>query len=926
MRAQRMALAALVVAGAALQAAPAGAVGGAPIDQRSGLPDRDVRAGQKIRPTAAQRSDAAALGASVAWNRFGTPSSMVDRRGALATGVPGASAVAAARNWVSANKALFKLSSVKQLALASDNLLAGGAGHAVTLRQTVGGLPAADGGLVTIGLKKAGSAWKVVSASSTISGDESLAGKSTLGAEDALQRAAASAGNRRSLAQIDGVSASKAGLKGWKAFTIAGGSDVQRSRAVAFPTVNRGYVPAFETVTVDSTGDVPSAYHTIIDGRSGAVLSRESLTDTEGDTGSRTSAAAAAAAGPTSFTGTLPATDGACDTKLGPFTVGAGARAIDVFADADNPANDIILKLFRGDTEVAEADTLRTPERIRYEPTGGVPAGDYFVQLCDFGDGTAPVDPRTYHGTFNADTSAPPQPYLARWKTFPDTPPPATLDAFPWNNPSTDNRQEWCWNQSPNAADCQRVVSNQASRSPWDFDPQTNTPTNTTRGNNARSAESWEDGSVPGPTQFMPTSANRDYTFPWTNSWNTSQCNPGTPYGTAFVPGQSFDIAAATTNLFVVHNAMHDWTYNLGFTEENFNGQESNFGRTEAFRENDPVHGSSQAGADTPPPGVYASSRNNANMTTLPDGSSSVTNMYLWQPVAGGFYPPCVDGDYDSGVIGHEYGHMVENRMIGKGSNRSGFAAGAMGEASGDLLSTERLLEYNFTPVDGENKFATGTYATGNKLHGIRNYAPNFPSTGVFPTPGTYPQVDPLNFSDIGYDVTGPEVHADGEVWVAINWEVRNALAAKYNGQFGQGDTALQRDCADGKVTADRCPGNRRWIQLYLDSYLLMPTNPSMIDARDAILAADQLRFGGADTDTLWAAFAKRGLGRDASGTNGSGRSAGVESDTDPLPDFAAPGANNATITFTSRDQGSTTKVVNARVFVGQYEARVSPV
>jgi hypothetical protein len=51
-----------------------------------------------------------------------------------------------------------------------------------------------------------------------------------------------------------------------------------------------------------------------------------------------------------------------------------------------------------------------------------------------------------------------------------------------------------------------------------------------------------------------------------------------------------------------------------------------------------------------------------------------------------------------------------------------------------------------------------------------------------------------------------------------------------------------------------------------------------------------------------------------------------VESDTNPLPDFAAPGANNATVTFTSRDQGNASKVVNARVHVGQYEARVSPI
>ena len=123
-------------------------------------------------------------------------------------------------------------------------------------------------------------------------------------------------------------------------------------------------------------------------------------------------------------------------------------------------------------------------------------------------------------------------------------------------------------------------------------------------------------------------------------------------------------------------------------------------------------------------------------MTTLPDGSPSITNMYLWQPVAGAFYAPCVDGDYDAGVIGHEYGHMIENRMIGKGASRSGHHAGAMGESAGDLMSIEQLNEHGYVPTDGANRWATGTYATGNKQRGIRNYAGNWPVAGRVPDPG----------------------------------------------------------------------------------------------------------------------------------------------------------------------------------------------
>ena len=38
-----------------------------------------------------------------------------------------------------------------------------------------------------------------------------------------------------------------------------------------------------------------------------------------------------------------------------------------------------------------------------------------------------------------------------------------------------------------------------------------------------------------------------------------------------------------------------------------------------------------------------------------------------------------------------------------------------------------------------------------------------------------------------------------------------------------------------------------------------------MLDARDAMLAADRMRFGGANQAAIWDAFARRGMGSDAS-------------------------------------------------------------
>ena len=139
---------------------------------------------------------------------------------------------------------------------------------------------------------------------------------------------------------------------------------------------------------------------------------------------------------------------------------------------------------------------------------------------------------------------------------------------------------------------------------------------------------------------------------------------------------------------------------------------------------------------------------------------------------------------------------------------------------------------------------------------------------------------------------------------MAINFDVRQALIDKYNAQFPATDQELQEQCEAGEVPVAQCPGNRRWIQLLFDAFLLMPTDPSMIDARNAMLAADQARFGGADVPQITLAFARRGMGRFASQTNGAGRVNGVESDTDPLPDFEAAGQDNSRSTSPQSSTG----------------------
>ncbi|PWU55629.1 peptidase M36 [Micromonospora sp. S4605] len=456
------------------------------------------------------------------------------------------------------------------------------------------------------------------------------------------------------------------------------------------------------------------------------------------------------------------------------------------------------------------------------------------------------------------------------WAVFPATPP---RDL----GPGVDPRVRWCGDPAP---DCQAAFRDPATGQPWDVDAATGTPTLTSRGNSANTVRSWGAGTPVVPATQSP---ERRYEYPFTDQWHQARCNPE-----VFTSAQRNDDDAAIANLFVMHNRMHDWAWHLGFTEATWNLQAVNL--TPDGLGGDAEQGRAQQGA-------LSGNRNNANQGTPRDGLPPTTNMYLWQPQAGGPYPPCVDGDYDMTVIGHEYTHAITNRMIaGPNSGIGGHQGGSMGESWSDLLAAEYLFQHGLR-APGETPYITGGYVTGNLVSGIRNH--DFSRS-------------PLNYSDVGYNTGGPAVHADGEIWSATNFRVRAALMKRY----GVGTPQRQLDCARGTVAVEQCPGNRRWAQLVFDSFLLQAASQvSMLDMRDNMLTADLLRFGGANQDLIWAEFARSGMGRDAA-TNGA-------SDTDPTPSFAAPNADNALLTLRPKGDSADAPI---RVYVGAYEARAVPV
>ncbi|MFF5175818.1 M36 family metallopeptidase [Micromonospora sp. NPDC000089] len=456
------------------------------------------------------------------------------------------------------------------------------------------------------------------------------------------------------------------------------------------------------------------------------------------------------------------------------------------------------------------------------------------------------------------------------WAVFPATPP-RDLPA------GQDPRVRWCADPAPG---CAAAFRDPASGRPWDVDLATGTPTGTSRGNSANTVVSWGAGSPLLPATASP---ERRYEYPFTDQWHQARCNPA-----AFTSAQRNDADAAITNLFAMHNRMHDWAWYLGFTEATWNLQAVNLGG--AGLGGDAEQGRAQQGA-------LSGNRNNANQATPRDGVPATSNMYLWQPQAGGPYPPCVDGDYDMTVIGHEYTHAITNRMIaGPDTGIGGLQGGAMGESWSDLLAAEYLYEHGLR-APGETPFVTGGYVTGNLVSGIRNHDMSR---------------SPLNYSDVGYNTGGPAVHADGEIWSATNHRIRAAMVKRY----GLGTPQRQLDCAQGRVAADQCPGNRRWAQLVFDSFLLQAASQvSMLDMRDNLLTADRLRFGGANQALIWAEFARSGMGRDAA-------TAGA-ADTDPTPSFVSPAGGNATITLRARGDSADAPI---RVYVGAYEARATPI
>lgn len=302
---------------------------------------------------------------------------------------------------------------------------------------------------------------------------------------------------------------------------------------------------------------------------------------------------------------------------------------------------------------------------------------------------------------------------------------------------------------------------------------------------------------------------------------------------------------AAITNLFYVNNILHDLHQRYGFTEVAGNFQFLNYSGQGLG--NDAVQADAQDGSGT----------NNANFATPPDGFNPRMQQYIFT-----LTNPGRDSDLDNGVIIHEYGHGVSNRLTGGPANSNALNAlqsGGMGEGWSDwwaLMFTQR-------PTDAQNDpIPIGTYVLGDPA-GIRTYPYSFDMT-----------VNPHTWDN--YNNVSQEVHYAGEIWCSALWDMNWLLIGKYG--F---DSDLYSGYSPG------ASGNKLALRLVMDALKLQPANPSFVDGRDAILLADRNLTGGQNQREIWTAFARRGLGSGASTSNAN--STRVTTSTTAPPELANP-------------------------------------
>ncbi len=276
---------------------------------------------------------------------------------------------------------------------------------------------------------------------------------------------------------------------------------------------------------------------------------------------------------------------------------------------------------------------------------------------------------------------------------------------------------------------------------------------------------------------------------------------------------------AAVTNLFYWNNIMHDVSYLYGFDEEAGNFQENNYGN--GGEGSDSVNAEAQDGDGF----------NKANFLTPEDGDNPVMQMFIWTATT-----PDRDADLDNGVIAHEYGHGISIRLIGGPTTSCLNNVEQMGEGWSDWQTIIMTMKPG---GNGQVGKGIATYVRGENANG----------PGLRPAPySTDLNINGYTYEDIA---TMSIPHGVGFIWNTMLWEMLWALI-----DMRGFNPDIYGDWQSG--------GNNLAHQPVIDGMKLTSCTPGFVDARNAILQADQVLTGRENQCTIWKPFAKRGLGQSA--------------------------------------------------------------
>ena len=221
------------------------------------------------------------------------------------------------------------------------------------------------------------------------------------------------------------------------------------------------------------------------------------------------------------------------------------------------------------------------------------------------------------------------------------------------------------------------------------------------------------------------------------------------------------------------------------------------------------------------------------------------------------------DGDFDNGIIAHEYGHGISTRLVGGGSGMSG-SAEQPGEGWSDWIWLAMQIKSGDTRNDarGIGTFTMNQATTGL---GIREYRY---STDMAVNPHTFGDTNDQWYNDGTTDRV--DVHGLGSIWAVMLWD----LTWNYIDKYGYSSNIY-----------NGTGGNNKVMRLVIDAMKLTPANPTLIECRNAIIQADLNTTNGQDYCMIWETFARRGMGVNAS----SGTKSGVAGVRDQIEDFTVP-------------------------------------